>query len=405
MPLPRDPGVVLEEVANREYAFALWRILTDINTWITSGGSSGLFRGEYPTFSVPEPISAAVNMLRAISGPPLAADGSRLAKACTTVWEWAEAEGLPEVALQFGDVAARFDPEAVARASTAGRLCRRQGESVRGTMWFRRAARLARLQRSELDFAIAHLGWGSLETDLGRFVEAEAHAVKAFRAALRVGRRSLAASAYHDLLAIKIHTEHFDQAWAYARDAVAFYRVDHPRFPALAHDVAYLWSRQGHYSSAIPLYERVLESIPLMTERAVVLANLARAAGACRDRLRYERAFRAIEGIRDQGVKFPASALYHTAEGCRSFEEWDRAKLYCELAIEAARTRGNASVLAQAGRLACELNSKLPGDRDIVPENGGEIDEIRETLERKLKKILPSSRSAVIPPEKYPIER
>ncbi|MFL6862520.1 MAG: hypothetical protein ACJ8DZ_05920, partial [Allosphingosinicella sp.] len=322
--------------------------------------------------NVAEPISAAVDMLRAVWGPPLVADGRRLASGCATIWQWAEVEGLAEVALQFGDLAARLEPENAARASTAGRLCRRQGETIRGTMWFRRAARLARRHRSEIDFAIAHLGWGSLEADLGRFAEAEAHATKAFRAALRVGRRSLAASAYHDLLAIKIHTERFDQAWAYARDAVAFYRVDHPRFPALAHDVAYLWSRQGYYSSAIPLYELVLESIHLTTERAVVLANLARAAGVCRDRLRYERAFRTIESIRVQGVEMPASALYHTAEGCRAFEEWDRASLYCDLALAVGHTRGNAPVVARASQLARELIGRLAGDYDSVPEDGGD---------------------------------
>jgi len=272
-------------------------------------------------------------------------------------------------------------------------------------MWFRRASRLARLHRSEIDFAVAHLGWGNLEADLGRLGEAEAHAVKAFRAALRVGRRSLAASAYHDLLAIKIHTERFDQAWAYARDAVAFYRVDHPRFPALAHDVAYLWSRQGYYSSAIPLYERVLDSIHLATERAIVLANLARAAGICRDRLRYERAYRALEVIRGQGVHLPASAFYHAAEGCRAFEEWDRAWLYCNLAMESARVRNNALVLARANQLSAELIERLPGGYDLIPEQGGEIDEIREILERKLKRLPLDERPAAIPPEKYPIER
>jgi hypothetical protein len=164
------------------------------------------------------------------------------------------------------------------------------------------------------------------------------------------------------------------------------------------------WSRQGYYSSAIPLYDLVLESIHLTTERVVVLANLARAAGACRDRLRYERAFRSIESTRAQCVNMPASALYHTAEGCRAFEEWDRASLYCELAIDAARSRGNALVLERASRLAGELTSRLAGDRDAVPEDEGEIDAIREKLERKLRRIPPSVRARAVPPEKYPID-
>jgi hypothetical protein len=43
-------------------------------------------------------------------------------------------------------------------------------------MWFRRASRLARLTEAEIDFAIAHLGWGNLESELGRFAEGEKHA-------------------------------------------------------------------------------------------------------------------------------------------------------------------------------------------------------------------------------------
>ena len=405
MPLPRDALSVLEEVEDSGWAFSLWRILADLNTWVAFAGHPHLFRGEWPRLDVPEPITAAMDAFAAVWGRPFVPDGGRLAAACSTVWEWAESKGLGEVALQFGELAARLDPDSAARASTAGRLCRRQSERVRGTMWFRRASRLARLQRSEIDFAIAHLGWGNLEADLGRFTQAEAHAVKAYRAALRVGRRSLAASAYHDLLTIKIHTEDFEQASAFAREAVTFYRADHPRFPALAHDVAYLWSRQGFYSSAVPLYELVLDWISLPSERVVVLANLSRAAGVCRDRLRYERAYQAIETIRQEGHRVPASALYHTAQGCRAFEEWLRAQSYCESAIAAARVGGNALALAQAEELRTELRSRLPSDVDIIPPKGGEVDELREKLARKLRKLASCEHPANVPPEKYPIER
>jgi tetratricopeptide (TPR) repeat protein len=405
MPLQRESFLVLEELKDGAAAFSLWRILTDLNVWVASNGEAELFRGEWSHLAIPEPITSAVEALRAVWGPPLVPDANRLAVACSTVWEWAEGEGLGEVALQFGDLAARLEPHSAARASTAGRLCRRQSECVRGTMWFRRASRLARLQHAELDFAIARLGWGNLEADLGRFSHAEVHAVKAYRAALRVGRRSLAASAYHDLLTIKIHTESFEQASAFARDAAAFYRADHPRFPAFAHDVAYLWSRQGFYSSAIPLYELVLDWIGLPSERVVVLANLSRAAGVCRDRLRYERAYQAIESIWLAGHRVPACALYHTAQGCRAFEEWHRALLYCERAIGTARAGGNAFELARAEELRAELDRRLPGDGDILPPEGGEVDELREKLTQKLKSLPPGEHRSTVPPEKYPIER
>ena len=273
-------------------------------------------------------------------------------------------------------------------------------------MWFRRATRLARLAGDELDFAIAHLGWGNLEADLGRFAAAESHALKALRAALRVGRRSLAASAYHDLMTIRIHTSELEEAAEFAREAVAFYKPDHPRIPALAHDVAFLWGKQGYYSSAAPLFEAVLPFIRITGERVVVLANLARAAGTCRDRLRYERAFQAIDRLRQDGEFLPASVLYHVAEGCRAFEEWHRASEYCDLALQFATQRANALIVAQAEQLAVELTVRTGGDRDVLPPEGGDVDQMRETLLRKLRKhaacgVTPTT----IPPEKYPIER
>jgi hypothetical protein len=108
-------------------------------------------------------------------------------------------------------------------------------------------------------------------------------------------------------MTIRIHTGRHEEAAIFARDAVAFYKSDHPRIPALAHDVAFLWSRRGFYSSAAPLYEAVLPFIRINSERVVVLANLARAAGACRDRLRYERAFQAISSLQRDGEFIPAS--------------------------------------------------------------------------------------------------
>jgi len=276
-------------------------------------------------------------------------------------------------------------------------------------MWFRRAVRLARLskaEKAEIDFAIAHLGWGNLVSDLGRFAEAEHHATKAYRAAMRRGRRSLAASAYHDLMTIAIHTERFEEAASFAANAVAFYRSDHPRLAALAHDVAFLWGKLGYFSSAAPLYEAVLSFISLQVERVVVLANLARAAGACRDRLRYERAFQAVEKLTQNGASIPASAFYHLAEGCRSFEEWERAERYCGLALANAKERGNALIVAQAEKLSKELGERAPGDQDIVPPEGGEVDALRDTLIRKLRKqAAPGGAPGAIPPEKYPIER
>jgi tetratricopeptide (TPR) repeat protein len=411
MPSVRAPELALAELSDDNWAFAFWRILTDIASSFgaTPEDRTRLFHETTsPALDLPNELSPVGHVIRRMwrQEPHLERE---LAETCATVWEWAELRGYSELALQFAEAAARMEPNSSARCSTAGRLCRRKSERVRGTMWFRRAVRIARLskaEKAEIDFAIAHLGWGNLESDLGRFAEAEHHATKAFRAAMRRGRRSLAASAYHDLMTIAIHTERFDEAASFAANAVAFYRSDHPRLPALAHDVAFLWGKLGYFSSAAPLFEAVLSFISLQVERAVVLANLARAAGACRDRLRYERAFLAIEKHTQEGASIPASAFYHLAQGCRSFEEWERAERYCALALATAGERGNALIVAQAEKLSKELRERSMGDLDVLPPEGGEVDTIRDALIRKLRKhAAPGGSPGAVPPEKYPIER
>lgn len=412
MPSSRRPELILSEVPDSDGAYALWRILTDLLLWesATSEPRWRLFHGEiFPTEDVPAPIADATRQLSRIWSKAEQPSNAELASASACMWEWAEARGYAELALQLAEAAARFDPQSASRASTAGRLCRRKSERARGTMWFRRAVRLARLskaKRAEAEFAIAHLGWGNLEADMGRFRAAEFHATKGLRAALRAGRHSLAASAYHDLMTIGIHSERFEEAIALAQDAIALYRSDHPRLPALAHDVAFLWSKLGYFSSATPLFEMTLPFLALPNERAVVLANLARAAGACRDRLRYERAFRSIDEDLQEGKLMQASVYYHLAEGCRSFEEWARARKYCDLALSVARERGNALIAAQSTRLASELQTHEGGDIDVIPPDGGRIDEMREVLIKKLRRQLPPPPGGGgVPPEKYPIER
>lgn len=409
--MPRPAELVLAEISDPGVAFSFWRILTDLRLWCDAepAGRPHVFRDQtrFPLTLPPGLEQVAAPLGRLWRREPESA--SVLASLLQSIWEWAERNRSPELALQCAELAAALDPDSSARSATAGRLCRRCDERVRGTMWFRRAVRLARLsgeRNAEIEFAIAHLGWGNLESDLGRFSDAAEHARKGFRAALRAGRRSLAASGYHDLMAIAIHTERFVEAEAYAQNAVAFYKPDHPRLPALVHDVAYLWARLGYFSSATPLYEAVLPLITLDAERVVVLANLARAAGACRDRLRYERAFRAVEALRAAGGRIPASAFYHLAEGCRSFEEWERAELCCGLALRLALDRGNELIVRQAEGLLGEIAVRASGDRDVIPPEGGAVDSMRETLSRKLRRHhAPAAGSAAVPPEKYPIER
>lgn len=398
MPLPREAHLILGEVEGAT-GFALWRALTDAELWVEGKGVEGLFwsRTPLPLGINPDLITPLVT-LGAVSEPGGSVAKPELSEAAAQVWQWAERREMKRTSLLFAELAARLEPDSSERASTAGRLCRPIGDPVRGTRWYIRATRLARAAGRDKEFAIAHLGWGNMEAELGRLAEAEFHAVKAYRAALRVGLRSLAASAYHDLLTINIHEGRLDAAWQYARDAVALYKIDHPRYPALAHDVAFLWGKLGMFSSALPIYVAVLPTMTRNKERLVVLANIARAAAASHDRLYFQRAQREVLNALDQGHDIPTAALYHLGRACQTYEEWKTAERLAEWAAATAPERWKDDALS----LQRSIAAREPGDVDLLPPEGGEVDEVRATLLRRLPKH-DAGLGEDIPPERYPI--
>jgi tetratricopeptide (TPR) repeat protein len=397
--------LLLDEIGGT-VGFALWRVLTDATLWLESDPGSGLFWMESPWRVDLRGTTEPIELVQAVEKLNRIATGAQfgrkdMAEACAVIWEWAEKREFRQTALAFAELAARFEASNSERASTAGRLCRPLREFIRGTRWFRRSARLARLADRDLEFAIAHLGWGNLEGELGKLRAAEYHATKAFRAALRVGRHSLAASAYHDLMAVKIHTHRLEEAWQHACDALALYRTDHPRFPALVHDIAYLWSMMGLFSSALVIYVRVLSMMSRRRERMVVLANIARAAAAAHDRVYYERArSEVMEAIESEGADFvPVSALYHLARSCQTYEEWGAAERLAGLAAE----RGSGRWLVLAQELQESIAAREGGDVDALPVTGGEVDQVREALLRRLAKHGAEGTDESMPPERYPI--
>jgi tetratricopeptide (TPR) repeat protein len=293
------------------------------------------------------------------------------------------------------------------RAYVAGRLCRRRAEHDRAFLWYERAIRLARRAQvageagAEIDFANAHLGYGNTYVDLDQYTRAEPHFWKAIRAAKRSGRRSLAGSGYHNLLATSAILERWDAAFNCARFAVALYKPGHPRFPVLATDVATLLNRLGYYSSAIPVLEKTLPFLVNQPERILALASLAEAAGAIRDRVRFERAAEHVVRSAQNQDEMSASSLYWVAEGALCFGETDRATAWATSAIEVAQSRQNPVIVELASRLLTRIANGEDGRRDRVPPEGGSVDEICSLVLRKLKK-QPPPLPAAPPPEQYP---
>lgn len=379
-----------------------WRFLSDYRLWLTLGRGPlfwgrgiGFWRGLYP-----DELSEALHTLEKIWISPHLVEDAKLAETCEKVWQWAEQGEHLQVALQFAELAARLDPDRSDRAATAGRMSRRVHEMARGTMWFGRALKQAVRSGNKIDKAIARLGWSALEREMGRLDEAEYHAIKAYRAAMRAGRRSLAASAAHELMATLSYQERFEEAWQHARNAITMYRVDHPRFPVLGHDVAVLWSKLGYFSSALPILEKVMPWMQRVDDRALGVANLARAASTCGDRIRYERAIREMSAILQAKHPVPASSIYNAARAAQNAQDWQRADPLVRLAVKRAAEKNRPATR----RLLDEVRSRLPGDADRLPEPESDFEEFREVLLRKLARCAPPEPpEAAPPPERYPM--
>lgn len=422
-PMPKDPRRELDLLRDDTgpLGFLLWRIISDVLLWTgcPPDQRAGLFRdapegrGEplaYATLAAPE-LREPLGVLLTVSVTPELADAGAVAEACARVAEWAEGQGMKETAVQFAEAAARIEPEVSRRAYTPGRLCRRLGAHHRSAMWYWRAARLARrahklgVRGSEIDFANAHLGLGNLEHGLGHYEQARHHLFKAAHAALKVGRQSLAASAHHSLIGVTYNQGRVDEALQHAKQAARLYPSGHPRFPLLAHDVGFLWLRQGYFSSALLLFEKILPWLEGQHERILVLASLARSAAAVKDHIRFERAAAEVLAMAAADNELAASSLYHVAEGERSFWEWDKAEKLATRALALAQEREDATVVALAELLLNAIRVHKLGDVDAVPPVGGEIDTATAVILQKLnKQTAPDVSSRAISPERYPTE-
>jgi tetratricopeptide (TPR) repeat protein len=401
MPDVRPAYRVLEEFPNGT-GLLFWRVLVDVDLSRLAEDSPGLFASsDAPLLEfAPAEIKAPLQELLSVAAEQSSTLLSKLPAACTSVWEWAQQRDRPETALQFAELAARLTPEAPGSCSVAGQFCRLRGETHRGAMWYRRASRLARRQENEVEFSRAQIGLGSLAVDVGALAEAQAHYEKGFKAALRCGRHSLAGWAFHDLVLLKIGQEAYDEAWVHAKNALSIYKREHPRFPALAHDIALLWSRMGYFSAAMPIFERVLPLMARGYERLIILSNLARAAAACGDRMRYERAIREFLRVHDEGGTIPPSSWVHAAYAAHTCGDWERAERLITLSLEHA----HSGYVDMSNELARSIAVRAPGDQDIIPDAGSEIDVYRDLILRRLTKhTVPGWGPGTMPPEKFPL--
>lgn len=309
----------------------------------------------------PELSSALAEFASALRSPATP-DLAELAAACHQVYEWADARGYKQTALNFAEAAAYADPTDPGRANFAARTARRALLRERATAWYNRGYRLARAAGNQREVIYALLGYGTMMKDAGNFEEARKAFERAASRATSTNRRREAGEALHDLLALALEQRRLKLAEIYARKALWIYPVRHPRFPALAYDVAFLMLLRFHYAGAVHILERTVPLIDRPEERALVVSALAWAAGAAGWNSRRLDAERLASELVAEHDDYAPGVLIHLADACRATGEWDRALAFVAQAQESAVERQEPGLahVALTLRAAIERREKHP---------------------------------------------
>jgi tetratricopeptide (TPR) repeat protein len=299
-------------------------------------------------------ITAPLQVLAGLLEDPLGTPQEAVTAACGEISQWAEEHEILATALAFAQAAALASPRDPVTGLRVGKLARKKGENARAETWFRRTVGLARQAKDWASYAEAFLWLGNLYVQRGSFPVAQHLFIRSLRAAKRHSLRGIQGGALHDLFGVAVETGRITEAAGYARRAFEAYGPEHPRIPALAHDVAYFWLTLGHFEPALSVFQALLPEIHSPANRMVVLGNLARAAGGVGDRELFTETHREVRKIAGTGEvqDHVARALLDAAHGAASLGEW-------EVAEETARAAYEAAVERQEGRVQITAESLL----------------------------------------------
>jgi tetratricopeptide (TPR) repeat protein len=290
--------------------------------------------------------------------------------ALVRVAEWAASRALAEPAIQCAEAAAAMVPESARRALAAARTNRLFGEVSRAELFYERAITLARRTRRWRTYVRAHLGKGAVKKALGDWDAARAHYYTAARAALSLsGEKWLAAQTQHDLLGLAAERGALDEALVHAQRAIRWYPRHHARFPALAHDVAFVLVRLGLFGRAVPILTAVMRAPIPPADQVIGWSTLAHAAAGTGDAAGYdastEKTLRLV-GLFDLHA---ASAFANLARGAHLLERWDQAEQYALRGLQLAEARSDAVVREVAASVLTAARARQPAARNYKQED------------------------------------
>jgi tetratricopeptide (TPR) repeat protein len=368
-----------------------WQVFRDALLWAKRAETPGrlftfaaaqLRAVELASPSVPEGIRAPLTALSRVLEPTPADAREELAQACRAISSWADSNNLPQTAISFAQGAALIHTTHAGHAYQVALLCRRAAEYPRAETWYRRALRLAVKSRDHSVAALSWLGLGNLFIQRGNYTAARTVQLRAFRIARRSGLWNIKGLALHDLFAVAVEQGQVVEAENLARQAFHAYPKGADRLPALACDVAAHWMQQGFYGRALIVFQAVLPTLRLSSERLLVLSVIARAAAGVGDLALFTEAWTEAWAIldREPTTNRACSALYNLAYASAFLGDWERARMAGKYSVEVATHRGEWEMATNAADLVTDVELQTFDHSLTPPPEEPEVLEKAEAL-------------------------
>lgn len=341
----------------------LWRMLRAIDAWAATPAAlrDGLFSAEGARDRAAELLAGRPDdelarwgqaLLRVLTAPTEIEPGD-VARACTGMAGWTAEANRPVAAAAFTHAAALACPGSAPYALASARAYRTLGSYAEAEAMFQRALAVARQARDWDTYVRAHAGLGVLAQYRGAWPAARRATQRALRAAERHGIRDQRPGLLHDLFTVENACGNNMLAEEYAMQAALGYGAEHPNLVRLAGDVGIYWTRVGRFREALDVFLRVEPRLAGL-ERALILGNIARAAGVLGDRGRWTWAWQKLEIEPSQSLHWRSSML-DVAFGAVALEEWDIGEELAAMVLPDARIHRQHQLAGEAQALLDEI--------------------------------------------------
>lgn len=271
-------------------------------------------------------------------------------------------------------------------------------EYPRATSWFDYSLYLARRSSDWQAYAEACAGYGNMYYHTGNFPRARYYHERCLRVARRNRLREMVGAAHHNLFAIEMEVGNYDTAEAHAARAHRAYPPESPCVARLARDLSWRWTIMGHFTRALPLASEALNHFTVPVDRALVWADVARAAGGVGEHDVFEQAWAETWVLVGRGVTepFAAGILLDLAHGAKSIGETARAARAAIKAAERAQERGEGKTVLEAEALLDSLHLKPQRSNASSTQagTGGDAAEPRRALADEIIATLRRARAA-----------